>query len=103
MQRRGERVGDVFQDDPDRGAPAIGPAQAARGQVVPVAQAFGGGQHPLGQPGGDARLPVHHPGNGLDADLGQGGDLPHRGSRSPGGLRFQGLPPCWSGISLVAV
>jgi hypothetical protein len=81
MKRGRERVGNIFEDDADRGASAVQPAQAARGQVVPVRQPLGGGGNAPGKLWRHAGFAVHDSRNGLDADLGKRCDLPHRGPR----------------------
>jgi len=77
LQRRGERVRDILQQQPDRGGLAVGPAQAAGPGVRPEPQLVDRSADPHFQRGGHPALRVHHPGHGLEAHPGPSGDIAH--------------------------
>ena len=72
---RGERVGDVVEQQADRRGAGVGAAQDAGADVRPEAEFVDRPPDPLGERGRHPRLVVHHPGHGLEADPGPGGDV----------------------------
>jgi hypothetical protein len=80
-----EGVRRVFDEHPDGGRPAVSAAQAAGGQVGPVAQPLGRLADPGGQRRVDGGDSVDHTRHRFDGYTGQRGDLTHGGAAAARG------------------
>ena len=77
MERRGERVRDVLQDEPDRLRLAAEPSQHRRIGVATIVELRDRPPNLRFQSRADPRLVVDDPRNGLEADTGERGYVEH--------------------------
>ena len=68
VQRRGEGVGDILEEDADRGRLPVGPPQTAGRVVMPVIEPLDRANDPRSDIVRDGRFGIDHPRDGLQAD-----------------------------------
>ena len=78
VHRAGERVVDAADEEPERAGAPVGAAQVPGVQVGLVVEGAGRGVDLRDRRGRDVRLAVDDARDGLHADAGERGDVPHR-------------------------